>query len=297
MHGAWLEWIRAADPDISAFLHEGNQRRLFTCSSLQFPRSQASMLEAERKNVHLPVQPDKTYTIRITLLLGELFPLFYSTLMQVRSDEAGSRNLPFMRIGKRAFLLEEIICVPNDASGWTGFTSFPDLVARAQARKMGSQPSLTLEFASLTAFNWIHVADKTYGSHYARLPLPQYVFSGLARRWQALAPSALVHLVQEERIERYIAADGIIIDDYDLKTHEVQFVRHPQRGFLGTCTYQLRGPDEPVTPDRPLSVRQQIILLAMLAFYTGVGYKTTMGMGQVRPLLTKQEATTQISEG
>jgi CRISPR-associated endoribonuclease Cas6 len=289
VHGAWLEWIGAAAPAVSARLHEGNQRRLFTCSSLQFPCSRGKMLEAERENIHLPVYPDKTYTIRITMLLSELFPLFYHTLMHFNTSELGAKKPPFMRIGKREFLLEEVICAPGDATGWTGFTSFTDLVTHAQARNLGGQPSLTLEFASLTTFNWLHLADKTYGNHYARLPLPKYVFPGLARRWQELAPPDLAHLVNIERIERYVEADGIIIDDYDLRTHRVQFAGHPQRGFLGTCTYQLRGPDEPITPDAPLPVRRQIFLLAMLAFYTGIGYKTTMGMGQVRPLFTNQE--------
>jgi len=30
--------------------------------------------------------------------------------------------------------------------------------------------------------------------------------------------------------------------------------------------------------------RQQMLLLAQLAFYCGIGYKTAMGMGQVRPI-------------
>ena len=34
--------------------------------------------------------------------------------------------------------------------------------------------------------------------------------------------------------------------------------------------------------EMPLTVRQQLYLLAHLAFYCGVGYKTPMGMGRVR---------------
>ncbi len=55
-----------------------------------------------------------------------------------------------------------------------------------------------------------------------------------------------------------------------------------QLGFVGMCKYDLRGPDEQVTEEAPLTVRQQILLLAQLAFYCGVGYKTAMGMGQAR---------------
>jgi len=202
VHGAWLEWIRASAPEVSTMLHDGNKRRLFTCSNLQIPLPRAKLLEAERENIHLPVKPEKTYTVRITLLLGELFPLFYNTLMYFNIAETGAKKLPFIHIGKREFLLEEVICAPDDPSGWTGYTSFTDLVDSALARKMGSQPSLTLEFASLTAFNWINRADKTYGNYYARLPLPRYIFPTLARRWQEVAPPELAHVIQKERIER-----------------------------------------------------------------------------------------------
>src|SRR6266851_595891 len=263
VHGAWLEWIRTAATDVSIALHDGNKRRLFTCSSLQFPLPRARLLEAERENVHLPVSQEKTYTIRITLLLAELFPLFYNTLMYFNMAGTGAKKLPFIQLGKREFLLEEVICSPDDPSGWTGF-------------------------------NWINRADKTYGNYFARLPLPRYVFPTLARRWHEVAPPELAHIVQKERIERYIEADGMIIEDYDLKTHEVQFTRHPQRGFVGSCTYQLRGPDEPAMPEAPLTVRQQIFLLAMFAFYCGIGYKTAMGMGQVRPFFIGQGADTGV---
>src|SRR6266568_8578766 len=81
VHAAMLNWLKSTAPDVAAWLHEGNKRRLFTCSSLQFPIPETKMRQAERENVHLPLDPEKTYTVRITLLLGELFPLFYDALM------------------------------------------------------------------------------------------------------------------------------------------------------------------------------------------------------------------------
>jgi len=62
----------------------------------------------------------------------------------------------------------------------------------------------------------------------------------------------------------------------------LKFTTHIQLGFVGTCKYSLRAPGEPTTPEEPLTVRQQLLLLAQLAFYTGVGYKTAMGMGRTR---------------
>src|SRR5947209_11534289 len=92
VHGAFLHWMKHAAPDVATWLHDGNKRRLFTCSSLQFPLQAQRMVEAERKNVHLPLDPATTYTVRITLLLGELFPLFHDALMHFNRAEMGGRK-------------------------------------------------------------------------------------------------------------------------------------------------------------------------------------------------------------
>ena len=284
VHGAWLKWLSFAAPDVANWLHEGNKRRLFTCSSLQFPIPTARMREAERDNIHLPLDPEKTYTVRITLLLGELFPLFYKALTDFNSQKHGASKPPFMQIGKQSFLLEEVIIDLDEPSGWTGYTSLTDLVEKAKLLKLGKVEPLALEFASLTTFNRGSAKTRGYGNHPARLPLPHYVFPGLARRWEELAPPELVSLVQMERIEQYCQDDGIIIADYDLKPHQLKFTTHVQLGFVGSCKYALRGPDDPMTDEAPLTVRQQILLLSQLAFYCGVGYKTAMGMGRTRPV-------------
>ncbi len=74
----------------------------------------------------------------------------------------------------------------------------------------------------------------------------------------------------------------MVIDDYDLHPHTVRFVNHPQRGFVGTCTYGLRPPIEAEPEEAEFALQQQILLLTRFAFYTGVGYKPAMGMGQCR---------------
>ncbi len=285
VHAAWLDWLRSAAPDVATWLHEGNKRRLFTCSSLQFPFPPARMREAERNNTHLPLEPEKTYTIRITLLLGELFPLFHQALTNFNlSNLSDARKPPFIHIAKQSLLLEEVIAGQDDPDGWTGFTSFKELVEQVRTLRLGKNEPLKLEFASLTTFNRGSAKQKDYGNHHARLPLPQYVFSNLAKRWADVAPPEYARLVQQDLIEQYIQDEGLVIADYDLKTHQVKFTTHTQPGFIGTCKYILRGPDDPISEEHLLTVRQQLILLSHLAFYCGVGYKTAMGMGRVRKL-------------
>jgi CRISPR-associated endoribonuclease Cas6 len=199
--------------------------------------------------------------------------------MNFNMARPGTKVQPFVQLGKQSFLLEEVISDPDDRSGWTGFTSYASLVEKVRMLRLGSSVSIELEFASLTTCSW---TNKAYGNYYAMLPLPEFIFPSLARRWQDLAPPELTGVVQEDRIEQYIREDGVVIEDHDLRSHRLRFVKHPQRGFVGTCKYQLRGPDEAVLGEDVLTVRQQIILLAQVAFYTGIGYKTAMGMGQVR---------------
>jgi CRISPR-associated endoribonuclease Cas6 len=238
-------------------------------------------LKAERENIHLPLDPKKTYTVRLTFLLGELFPILYNALMQFNAT--GEDSPSFLRLGKQRFLLEEVLLSRDEPTGWTGVTSLMALIEKAQQTRLDSNTPLTLEFASLTTFN--RGNSKTgYGSFPVMLPLPQFLFQNLLKRWEDTIPPELSFLIQTELIEQYLQEDGVIIVDYDLKAHYVHFTTHLQRGFLGTCTYQLRGPQRKPSPESPLTLRQQLYLLTQLAFYSGVGYKTAMGLGQVRLL-------------
>jgi CRISPR-associated endoribonuclease Cas6 len=53
----------------------------------------------------------------------------------------------------------------------------------------------------------------------------------------------------------------------------LEFGSYRQIGFAGECTYEF-------ATDAPGELKRQVSLLADFAFHAGVGYKTTMGMGQ-----------------
>ncbi len=131
VHGAFLRWLSACAPDVSEWLHQGQKRRLFTCSSLRFNRPVHTLLKAERENFPQPLDPKETYLIRITLLLGDLFPLLHEALTSFDSSHVRLGASPFLRLGKQFFLLEEVIITNDDPGSWTGFTSLASLVERA----------------------------------------------------------------------------------------------------------------------------------------------------------------------
>ena len=43
-------------------------------------------------------------------------------------------------------------------------------------------------------------------------------------------------LVQKECIKEYIADEGMIIEDYNLQTHQLVFTHHMQKGFVDNAT-------------------------------------------------------------
>jgi CRISPR-associated endoribonuclease Cas6 len=281
VHGAFLRWLQSVAPDVADWLHEGQKRRFFTCSSLHFNRPAHAMLRAEQENIHLPLDPEQTYPVRLTLLLGDLFPLFHEALTRFRVILTRANASHVMQLGKQRFQLEDVLITNDDPGGWTGFTSLSSQVEQAKEAQFDREATLTLEFASLTTFSRGN-SKEGYGAHSVLFPLPQLVFQNLLRRWEDIAPPELAGIVQRERLERYLQEDGVIVVNYTLKAHHIHLTARQLRGFIGTCTYQLRGPDEQPTAEAPLTLRQQIHLLAQLAFYSGVGYKTAMGLGQAR---------------
>jgi CRISPR-associated endoribonuclease Cas6 len=145
----------------------------------------------------------------------------------------------------------------GDSTGWADTTDWQRL-ASAEARK-----SITIRFASPTAFS---LGDRRF----ALFPDPLFVWDSLMRSWNLYAPEPL-H-VEKQPLRKFII-EQIMVSAYDLQTTTYSFPNYVQKGFVGTCTYQM-SIDATYAP--------QVAALAAFAQYAGIGYKTTMGMGQTR---------------
>lgn len=100
------------------------------------------------------------------------------------------------------------------------------------------------------------------------LPIPRNLFGGLAQKWNAHAPADLA-LVDPEAL-----VGSAWIARYRLHTEYLDYGDYGQVGFVGDCEFEIpRG--------TPVEIACWLNLLADFVFYAGVGYKTTMGMGQV----------------
>ncbi len=136
---------------------------------------------------------------------------------------------------------------------------------------------IVLEFRSPTVFHLLDEKDDD-GQTPRRsprrmhvLPDPALVFGELAGRWDGLTGG------ETQAATRAFAAARVVVARHDIRTHMYDYGNNrKQIGFTGRVAYELLGHDP---ADPPLL--RHLNRLADLAFFTGVGSKTTQGMGQV----------------
>ena len=168
---------------------------------------------------------------------------------------------PIIRLGNAILLIREILTTPESHPG-AGYSSWGQLAALAQPER-----ELTLDFVTPTAFSF---GQQDWGKKVMVLPTPETVFDSLARAWTMFAPPPVQ--VERDALKMYAAEHVVVKRFEDLNTQMLSFSRAPQVGFVGRVTYGLMGEND--------VARAQLAMLADFAFYNGVGYKTTMGMGQ-----------------
>jgi CRISPR-associated endoribonuclease Cas6 len=248
-HGAFFEMIKSVDPDLSATLHDIEQKP-FTVSplyGLEKARGQAS------------VRMGQEVWLRFTLLQSELFMAFTQYLL------APQRVWPTLQLGDIEFLITETLTTP-DSHEWAGYLDLNSVEVHASE---GLPPDeITLEFASPTVFN--RGKKEKLGRMMDPFPLPDLVFGGLAKRWQKYLPGLFEH----GEVREY-AQETVVIGLYKMESKVNRYLGNPQIGSVGRVTYLLKDKTN-------LPMLHQLNLLADMSFYSGVGYKTTMGMGQVR---------------
>lgn len=166
----------------------------------------------------------------------------------------------------------EIVAATTDNHPWADQTDFETLAHTAFAPETTPPLRHALEFATPTVFHRAGMAIP--------LPIPTLVFGSLIRTWNTFSPVALpVQML--DFVEKFVG-----VARHKITTRMVQFgpsERHV--GYIGTVNYIIRPLEKTtVTADEYRQRVQVLDMLAKFAFYTGVGARTAVGMGQVRPL-------------
>lgn len=174
----------------------------------------------------------------------------YADISPVLYPMAGGR----LRLGSREVRVRAVV---HQDHPWAGLSTYPRLFQGP------AESDYPLRFTSPTFF-------KRKGTHYP-LPEPKLVFGSLYERFKAYAPIE----PPEELPELF---DRITLRKAELHTRPIE---HETRGVgvVGTAVYHLPRASEKDT--------RWLTALWRFAFYSGVGAKTTMGFGMVRPLKPK----------
>lgn len=245
LHAALLALIRAKDPQCAGLMHGDSLCRPFAVG--------LSWMGGRR------VQP-----------WGEREPLgwvrfasFEPTLSRMLTA-LETKDLPWLRLCERELEVVRILRDPREHP-WAGRASFVELYNNglARARSGSKEQEVTLEFASPTAFQMREARLNM------PLPWPRLVFQSLAEKWNSVSPIPL--WIDWRAFER-----SVTISRHALSTVLVDFGRHRQVGFVGTCTYLV------VSGGGSRDLVASVHTLADFALFAGVGKKTTMGMGSAR---------------
>lgn len=121
-----------------------------------------------------------------------------------------------------------------------------------------------LHFVSPTAFRRIN-------DHHL-YPEPDLVFGSILRKWNTYADTPL-------KMSSETAFSSIRVSRYRLKTQMLRFRGFNQLGFVGQSYYDLKRLSQ---TDKSI-----VSVLARFAQISGVGAKTTMGMGITRQIMSR----------
>ena len=248
-HAAFLDLVAAAAPDLAARLHDSGARQPFTISPLRELPEQA---DADGYRLRAGARA----ALRLTLLDPDLFGAFLQRLLTAGPDLR-------LRIGDVTFAVESAIGAPG-SHRWAGYTTAGELRKAA-----GTEQRIRMLFASPTAMS---LGEKgTAKQRMVLIPIPQYVFASLRGAWNRLTGDEI-----PIGFEEWVADCVFVREVRDWQTAVYQLKRGTYPGGFGDVTFEALDP-------APTFLRM-LNLLADFAFYSGVGSKTTMGMGQARRL-------------
>ena len=244
VHGAFFSLIRASHPDIADKWHNNDPYRPFTLSGIIFP----SHLCHNRK---ILINKNSEYSFRITCLTEEAINIVQAALTS--SSILRIQNIKFKITG-----------LSTKTHKLTGKTNYDFLYHKWLKNNSRQSKKIKFNFHSPTAFK--------AGNINMVLPDIKRIFDSLTWRWNFFQTSG--NMLPEVTASDW--HDTWIISHFNLQSRILDFGNHKQLGFKGLFTLSLKDNSEDAKHIARLGC-----LLADYAFYAGIGYGTTKGMGMV----------------
>lgn len=254
-HAAFYAAVNAVDPALAAQIHDAQNRKAFSLSPLygywQSP-------EAGANGARIHVNAGQPGWLRLGLLDEALFAVFMQHILYsgITGGEAG------IRLGRIPFTITEALGAPG-SHPWVNYTTWQALADLADTPERW-----VVEYASPTAIRWGEADNKV--RRVEIFPMPRLAIASLRTLWDRTTGD---HWGRdfEEWVERNIAIGHI----WHWQSEPFHYKKQTYVGGVGKLEYR-------VLDGRNRANVAHFNRLLHLAFYAGVGYKTTHGLGQMR---------------
>ena len=245
LHAWFLDQVRQLDPDLSAYLHDGQSEKPFTISGLQgIDIGPGGVPQLNSRQI---------YTWTITALSQPVTAWFTQWLKQPPA-ELELRDTPLR-------IIDWGLADLSDPSS----SHLPTTYSALFSSSIPPSPSLALSFNSPTSFR--------RNKHHFPLPVPSNLFHSYLRRWNDFSEQPY----DQDDFLDWIDKSVIIRRHHLQSTKTVAGKRGAVTGFTGAIELAL---DKSALAHTEYV--QLFMALGRLAPYCGTGHKTTFGLGQTR---------------
>ncbi len=256
LHGLFHELLQKASATKGDEIHDTAGLKPFS----------TALLLNDRQRRAESIRTGEELKVRFTFLDDEIYPLlsrYFLTTPNLR-----------LELVRTELTVARILTTPHSEETWAGCTAFKDIYEQAS----DEEKHLSFHFATPTFFK--RGGGPAYPDLMVPLPLPDLLFGSLLRNWNQFSPLPF----SEEALLKNMFAHHLEMTSHRLVSQQARLVFQKADGqyrttvflgFIGHCHFRLVGL-------RDSRIVQQLNALADLAFFAGVGARTTMGFGVAR---------------
>ncbi|MFM6311580.1 MAG: CRISPR-associated endoribonuclease Cas6 [Dolichospermum sp.] len=245
-HALFLNLVSSVDRKLGDRLHESNADKAFTLSPLQIKTRNQNPFSSLQYNHKNPISAGSHCWWRISLLDDNLFSQLTPLWLNLNPEHP-------WHLGSANLFITSIQGTPQSTQTWANVCTYSQLYETAS----DTERIINFIFSTPVAFR--------QGGFDNVLPTRESVFNSLLSRWNKYSGIELTN----------IPLESIYPSAFNIKTEVISNYENKFIGCLGEISYRILGNVE-------ATGIKQINTLADFVLYTGIGRKTTMGMGMVR---------------